>query len=73
MAKSLQTTGQLREFLANMLLGIKSGDVKFQEANSMTRMASQINESFYSEIKIAKVRKDAGSTVAELGALPLNT
>lgn len=73
MANSIKTTGQLREFLANMLIGVKDGDIKNEAARNITKMAAQINESFYSEIKIARVRREAGVQVAELGTLPINT
>lgn len=72
MAKSIKTTGELREFLVNMIVGIKDGDIKPDEARNITKLAAQINESFYSEIKIAKVQLEAGVTAAELGMLPIN-
>jgi hypothetical protein len=68
----LKTTGELREFLAQMLLGVKNGDLALDQASRITKMAAQINESFYSEIKIAKVQLEAGKAVADLGALPIN-
>lgn len=67
----LKTTGNLREFLADMLIGIKNGHVDADTARNMTKMAAQINESFYSEIKIAKVKMEAGKQAAELGLLQL--
>lgn len=71
MAISMKTTGQLREFLANMLLGVKNGDINEAAARNITKMAAQINESFYAEIKTNKVRLDAGEALRELGALPI--
>lgn len=72
MAKSIKTTGELREFLVNMMVGVKDGDVKPDEARNITKMAAQINESFYSEIKIAKVQIETGAFPCELGMLPIN-
>lgn len=72
MAKSIRTTGELREFLVNMIIGVKDGDVNPDAARNITKMAAQVNESFYSEIKIAKVQIEAGNTAAELGLLPIN-
>jgi hypothetical protein len=69
---AIKTTGELREFLANMLLGIKNGDLDEHKARNITKMAAQINESFYSEIKIAKVRMEAGDEAAKLGELAIN-
>ncbi len=71
MASKLQTTGQLRDFLASMLLGVKNGDIDHDKARNITKMAAQINESFYSEIKIMKVKLEAGHAIATLGDLKL--
>jgi hypothetical protein len=68
----IKTTGELRSFLADMLLGIKNGHVDDDTARSMTKMAAQINESFYSEIKIAKTQKEMGRHVDELGCLSIS-
>ena len=72
MSVKLKTTGELRDFLAQMLLGVKNGDLDLDKASRITKMAAQIHESFYSEIKIAKVQLEAGNQVAALGSLPLN-
>lgn len=72
MAGKINTSGELREFLATMLLGVKNGDLDTDKARNITKMASQINESFYSEIKIQKVRMEAGQAAFALGSLPIN-
>lgn len=69
MSTQIKTTGQLREFLVNMLIGVKNGDLDESKARNITKMAAQINESFYSEIKIAKIQLDAGKSAEELGKL----
>lgn len=71
MATQIKTTGQLREFLVNMLIGVKNGDLDESKARNITKMAAQINESFYSEIKIAKIQLDAGKSAEELGKLKI--
>jgi hypothetical protein len=68
---NIKTTGQLREFLVQMMLGVKNRDIKPDEASRITKLAAQINESFYSEIKIAKVQLEAGKEAAALGSLPI--
>jgi len=57
-----------------MLIGVKSGDIKPQEAAQMQKLAAQINESFYSEIKVAQVRRSLGeeSKLLPTGDLPIN-
>jgi hypothetical protein len=47
-----------------MLIGLKTGDIKVAEAAQMQKLAAQINESFYSEIKVASVRRTLGDTAS---------
>lgn len=72
MSSKLKTTGQLREFLVDMMVGVKNGILDTEKARNVTKMAAQINESFYSEIKIARVQREAGIAVSDLGDLPIN-
>ena len=71
-ATKIRTTGELREFLANLLLGVRNGHVEPDAASRMTKIAAQINENFYAEIKVAKTRVEAGEQLAELGQIPIN-
>ncbi len=68
----IKTTGELRTFLAEALTDVRSGKLGLDEASRITKLASQINESFYSEIKVAKIRADAGEQMVKLGCLPIN-
>lgn len=67
--KAIKTTGELRDFLATMMMGVKNGDLDLDKARSITKLAGQINESFYAEIKVAKVRAEAGAIMPALGAM----
>ena len=71
MSVKIKTTGELRDFLANMMLGVKNGDLDLDKASRITQLAGQINESFYAEIKVAKVRAEAGAAMVDLGAMPV--
>ena len=73
MSVKIKTTGELREFLASMLLGVKNGDVSIDVASRITKMAGQINESFYAEVKVARMRVEAGEQLTALGKLPINS
>jgi hypothetical protein len=42
------------------------------KARNIVKLAAQVNESFYSEIKIKKVQLEAGDQTAKLGSLPIN-
>lgn len=67
--KSIQTTGQLRDFLASMMVGVKDGDITIDKAARITKLAGQINESMYAEVKVAQVRLEAGIAMEALGAM----
>lgn len=69
MSKKLETTGQLREFLAEMMQAVHDGKIEITQAAQITKLAGQINESFYAEVKIAKVRAEANKEMSDLGAL----
>jgi hypothetical protein len=71
MSSAIKTTGQLREFLVGLAVGVKDGTVEPDKASRITKLAAQVNESFYSEIKIARVQREAGVEAAELGDLSI--
>lgn len=69
--KTIRTTGELRDFLATMMVGVKNGDLDLDKASRITKLAGQINESFYAEVKVAKVRAEAGEAMQALGCMPV--
>lgn len=69
---AIETTGDLREFLTNMMLGIRDGKISTDKASVIVKGAQQVNESFYSEIKTKQVEKAMGGKVHELGKLPVS-
>lgn len=73
MSGKIKTTGELRDFLATMMIGVKNGDLDLDKARNITKLASQINESFYAEIKVAKVRAEAGVVMSGLGAMSIGS
>ncbi len=68
----IKTTGQLRQFLASSIVAVKSGEMDAETARGVTKLAAQINESFYSEVKIAKTAKELGKPAADLGNLSIS-
>lgn len=69
--KLMKTTGELRDFLATMMVGVKNGDLDIEKARNITKLAGQINESFYAEVKVAKVRAEAGEVMPKLGMMDI--
>lgn len=68
----IKTSGQLREFLATMMLAVKNGTIEEGRPGKIIKLAQQVNESFYSEVKIQKVSLEADKALHDLGKLPLN-
>jgi len=67
----MKTTGDLRQFLADSIMAVKNGHMDSQKSRDVTKMAAQITESFYSEVKVAKTMKELGRSVKGLGELPI--
>lgn len=61
----------MRDFLGKMMLEVRDNGLNLDKANQITKLAGQINESFYAEIKVARVRKEAGIEMNKLGAMPI--
>lgn len=72
MSKTLSTCGDLREFLANMALGVKNEEIDVKRAMVVIKAAEKINENYYAEIKVARMQIETGKAAAALGALPIN-
>lgn len=72
MAK-ISTTGELRQYLANMMMGVKDGTIEPNEGKIMMGLADSINESFYAEIKVGKVRHELSQEkLSGLGEMKLD-
>ena len=68
----IKTTGDLRSFLAKTLKDVADGTIEITKAAAITKLAGQINESFYTETKVAIVRQKSNEIVASLGKLPID-
>ena len=67
----IRTTGDLRTLLCDLLSKLENGSADLDAARTMVKVAAQVNESFYSEIKVAQVHMEAGRPAADLGNLPV--
>jgi len=71
MRGEIKTTGDLRNFLALAMEDVKGGFLDLDKASRITKLAGQINESFYAEIKTARIRTEMGEEKHALGQLPI--
>jgi hypothetical protein len=71
MPAKIETVGQLRAYLTTVLQDIVAGKVDQNDARNATKVAAQINENFYAEVKIQKMRLEAGEHLGKLGSLPI--
>jgi hypothetical protein len=71
MSAKITNVGELRMFLANMMVGVRDGDIKVDEAARIVKLAEKINENYYAEIKRAEIALELGRVVPEFGKLPV--
>lgn len=67
----IKTTGHLRQFLADTMIAVKNGQMDPDKARNITKIAAQINESIYSEIKTARVMTELQRSTSEMGNLEI--
>jgi hypothetical protein len=58
MSKSIKTTGDLRNYLASIMVSVGNGTCAPEKAREIVKVAGQINESFYSEVKVQRLKMD---------------
>lgn len=71
MRGKIKTSGDLRNFLSLAMEDLRAGMLDPDVASKLTKMAGQVNESFYAEIKTARVMAEFGRASHELGELPI--
>lgn len=73
MAKSnsgeIEKTGDVRKILANALKGTVNGDMDVERADRAWKIGKTINDSLYSETKIAMLKHQLGQEQVPLGEL----
>ena len=68
---AINTTGDLRKFLCNSINSVANGTMDIAKASEDTKLAGQVNESFYSEVKVARLQIDLKEESDKLGSLPV--
>lgn len=69
----ITNTGELREFLLSAINGVANGSFDVHKAKEITKIAAQVNENLYAEVKVAKTQIELGNEAAKFGALNLGT
>lgn len=68
----IETTGDLRQFLCASINAVANGTMDTEKARNIVKMAGQVNESFYSEVKVIKTQMEMGEEAKSLGELDIN-
>ncbi len=64
-------TGELRAFLCQAINGVANGTFDIKKAREITKLASQINDSLYAEVRVARTQIELGKEVDKIGDLKL--
>lgn len=57
---SINTAGDLRQFLCNSIDSVAIGTLDIAKAREISKLAGQVNESIYAEVKVARMQIDLG-------------
>lgn len=72
MSKSIKTTGDLRGYLASIMVAVGNGLCDADKARNIVKIAGQINESFYAEVKLNRLKMDLKQEVTKFGESIIN-
>lgn len=67
----ITTTSELREFLCGSINSVANGTMDVEKARNITKLAAQVNESLYAEVKVAKTQIELGLEAEKFGDLTL--
>lgn len=68
---AIKTTGDLRDFLAEVIIAVREGTIDQQRATAISKIACQINDSFVTEAQAALVALKLGFDGNSIGDMPL--
>jgi hypothetical protein len=72
-AKHLKSTADLRRFLLESIVEVKSGEMPIDRANTIGKLSAQVNESLRIEIQAVTLLRNLGQAHETLGDVPLST
>lgn len=67
----MKKSGELREFLLQSINDVANGDMEEAQARNIIKMAGQVNESLYAEVKVTKTKLELGEATDAFGNLGL--
>jgi hypothetical protein len=67
--RTIKTTGDLRNALADTLIKVESGTIKPEDARMIHKLAHAINDSFFAESKIAAMQLQLQQEVKKFGMM----
>lgn len=70
MAK-ITNTGELRELLCSAINAVANGTMDADKARNITKIAGQVNESLYAEVKVKKLQMELKQASSDFGELSL--
>ena len=63
----MQSTGEFRYFLGQVMVAVQEGKIDLNRANCIAKLASQVNSSFLAEVQAAKIRLITSAEAPTLG------
>lgn len=69
MSRKLNTTGSIRAFLSEAMVKVISGEMTAEEAGTIAKLAGQVNESLYAEIRHQRLQLELKREVGKFGQL----
>lgn len=70
--KRVKTVGDLRSVLAQAIEEVAAGEMDLNTANTIVKLAGQMNASLLAEVEAARFTLACDNTYRALGALPLD-
>lgn len=73
MSRKITTAGELRGFLADVIVGIQDGAVDANKANAIAKVAAQINQSLATEVAAASSLANMKGGAVVAGSMAIAT
>jgi hypothetical protein len=67
--QKIRKTGNLRAFLSDAMVKVVSGEMKPEQAQTVAKLAAQVNENLYAEIKTQRLHMELKREVGTFGEM----